>query len=296
MSKLDPRLNAYRADLAAAGLRGRVEAGRFVEGEPAQVCRGVANLHRRPAADAPVDTQLLFGEPVTLYERADGWAWVQSRQDGYVGYVAAAALGAVFAEPGHSVAVLRSHVFPKPDLKAPPLAALPMTSAVAVTGAQGHSEGRFSRIAFGPGGSGWVYSAHLAAAGSVAPDYTATALQFLGVPYLWGGKTSEGLDCSGLIQVALARAGVPCPRDTDMQAARLGKEIAQGLEDHRPAYGDILYMPGHVAIALDERRVVHANAHHMLTTIEPLADLLDRVAAECGRPADQVITSVRRPA
>jgi len=294
MTKLDPRLNAYRADLAAAGLRGQVEAGRFVEGESAQVCRGVVDLHRRPAADAPIDSQLLFGEPVTLYERADGWAWVQSRQDGYVGYVAAAALGAVLAAPSHSVAVLRALAFPKPDLKAPPLDALPMGSAVQVTG----NEGRFSEIAFGPGQRAWVTSAHLAPAGAFAPDYTATALQFLGVPYLWGGKSSLGLDCSGLIQVALARAGFACPRDTDMQAAGLGDEIAQSLQSlksHRPACGDILYMPGHVAIALDESRVVHANAYHMLVAIEPLSDLLHRVAAECGQPADQVITSIRRP-
>jgi len=291
MKPLDPRLHAYRGDLAAEALSGRVEAARFVAGEAAQVCRGIADLRKRPAADAPLDSQLLFGEAVTRYDTADGWAWVQSREDGYVGYVEATALSARFAAPSRRVAVLRTFLYPEPDLKAPPLDCLSMASPVEVTAEQGV----FSEVRSGADGSAWIYSRHLAALDDVVADYTATALQFLGAPYLWGGKGSLGLDCSALIQLALARAGIACQRDSDMQAESLGEAVPYEAGNYTPRYGDLIYSPGHVAIALDETRVVHANAHHMLVTIEPLANLLARVEADSGRAAGQGIDAVRRP-
>ena len=291
MKPLDPRLHAYRGDLAAEALSGRVEAARFVAGEPAQVCRGLADLRHRPAADAPLDTQLLFGEAVTRYDTADGWAWVQSREDGYVGYVEAAALSASFAVPDHRVAVLRSFLYPEPDLKTPPLDCLSMASPVEVIGTQG----AFSEVRGSAEETAWIYSRHLAALDEVVPDYTATALEFLGAPYLWGGRGSLGLDCSALVQLALARAGIACQRDSDMQAETLGDALPYEAGRYRPAYGDLIYFPGHVAIALDETQVVHANAHHMLVVIEPLTDLLARVEAESGREAGKGIDAVRRP-
>jgi cell wall-associated NlpC family hydrolase len=285
MSNLNPRLNAYRPDLADVSLEGRVAAERFTAGRPAQVAHGVAALRRSPAAEAPQDTQLLSGEAVTVFDEAEGWAWVQNRSDGYVGYVVSAALGEARAAT-HGVQVLRSFLFPGPDLKLPPRDALTMTGRVAVT----DTAGAYSQVAFG-GQVGWVYSRHLAPDGEVETDYVATALQFLGVPYLWGGKASDGLDCSGLVQVALARAGIPCPRDSDTQATSLGAALPWQPDRTELQRGDLIYFPGHVAIALDAAQVVNANAHAMMVSIEPLAELEARVKEESGGTG---VTAVRR--
>ncbi len=286
MTDLDPRLNAYRPDLADAALEGRVAAARFTAGRAARVARGVAALRRHPDAEAPLDTQLLSDEAVTVFDEADGWAWVQNRTDGYVGYVESAALGANTVTPTHSVQALRSFLFPGPDLKLPPLDALTMSGRVAVTGA----EGAYSQVTVG-GQEGWVYGRHLAPESEIAPDFVATALRFLGVPYLWGGKESGGIDCSGLIQVALARAGIPCPRDSAGQAENLG--VAVDLESGRAEFkrGDLIYFPGHCAIALNSHEVINANAYAMMVSIEPLEELVDRVKEESGGTG---ITGVRR--
>ena len=287
MTQLDPRLHAFRPDLAAQNLSGRVEATRFVAGTAAQVCRGATDLRRAPAADAPLDSQLLFGETVTCYETKNGWAWVQNRSDGYVGYLEAGALTEALAQPSHRVSVLRSFLYPEPDLKAPTLDCLSITSPVAVVA----ERDGFSEIA----GGGWIYSRHLEPLDSLAPDYVAGALQFMGAPYLWGGRSSLGLDCSALIQLVMARAGIACPRDSDMQAAELGELVSNGRPQRPLQRGDLIYMPGHVVIALDEEKAVHANAHDMLVAIEPLAPVMERVARESGRPAEATIDAVRRP-
>ena len=284
---LDPRLHAYRSDLAAESLRGRVDAPRYAAGHPAQVVRGVADLRRRPEPSAPLDTQLLSAALVTVYDEVGGWAWVQNRADGYVGYVEAAALDRTVVPATHAVRVLRTFLYPEPNLKAPPLDCLTMTGGLAVVGGRD----RFCEVRLAGDRGGWVYGAHLAAAGEVEPDYLATALRFLGAPYLWGGKSSLGLDCSGLIQVAVARAGLACPRDTDHQAAGLGEAVPWRPGKTRLRRGDIVYFPGHVAIALDAETVVNANAHAMLVSVEPLAELEARVKAESGGTG---ITGVRR--
>ena len=294
---LDPRLHAYRPDLAASALRGRVESTRFVEGRPARVARGLAELRRRPEAVAPLDTQLLFGEAVTVYEEAGGadggWAWVQNATDDYVGYVRSDSLAETAPEaPSHYLKVLRSFVYPEPDLKTPPLEAISFMSPLSVLG----TRDRYSEVARPGAEPGWVYSAHLAEAGETLPDYVATALMFLGVPYLWGGRSSLGLDCSALIQLCLARAGLACPRDTYVQETGIGEPVAWedgAAGDGAPPLrrGDLVFFPGHVAIALGAAEVLHANAGAMLTVTEPLADLVARVEAESG---GRGITGVRR--
>ncbi len=279
MSELDPRLTPARPDLAADYLEGRVEAACFVRGQRHQAVRGLADLRRAPAVDAPLDSQLLHGELVQVYETRDGWAWLQNETDGYVGYARAAALSREIAAPSHVVKVLRSFVYPEPDLMAPPLDCLTMMGAVTVTGErQGFSE---------RAGGGWLYGKHLALLAESAEDHVATALEFLGVPYLWGGKSSLGLDCSALVQIALHRAGRPCPRDSAHQEAALGAALPAGTPPER---GDLIYFPEHVAIALDDWRVVNANAHDMLVAIEPLPELAARAEALYGHG----ITAVRR--
>ncbi|MDH3793041.1 MAG: C40 family peptidase [Rhodospirillales bacterium] len=278
--RLDPRLNAYRPDLAAAELKGRVDAARFVAGTCRQVKHGLAELRRAPAAGAELTSQLLGGEVVTVYDETDGWAWVQNQTDGYVGYTPAAALSAELRQPSHVVKVLRSFVYPEPDMKAPPLDVLGLSGSAAVTG----ETAEFCALA----GGGWVYGRHLAPLDEPALDYVATAIEFLGAPYLWGGKTSLGLDCSALVQVALNRAGHPCPRDSDMQAESLGEARPA---DAPPERGDLVFVSRHVAIALDDWRILHATAHDMLVAIEPLADLVARAERLTGRG----ITALRRP-
>ncbi len=282
MQPLDPRLHPYRPDLAGEELRGRVTAARFATGTPAQVAAGVADLREAPSEAARLSSQLLSGEQVTLYDEAEGWAWVQNRSDGYVGYVAASALTRRVESPTHRVTALRSFRFPDLDVKAPPLDHLTLSGLVAVIG----TKGKFSEVA----GGGWVYGSHLAALDAPVPDYVATALRFLGAPYLWGGKESLGLDCSGLIQVVLALAGIPAARDSDQQTDSLGAPVPGEPDDAEPRRGDLIYMPGHAVIALDATRVVHANASDMLVTVEALAALVERVEAECGRG----ITAIRR--
>ncbi len=280
MTDLDPHLHPFRDDLAAAYLKDRVAAPRYAEGTRRQVARGILDLRRAPRDDAPLDSQLLHGEAVNVYDEAEGWAWVQSAGDGYVGYAEAAALSDRVAAPTHSLAALRSYLFAEPDFKAPSLDLLSMASPLAVV----EERQGFARLA----GGGWVFAGHLAPLGETVADYVETALAFLGTPYLWGGRSSVGLDCSALVQIALARAGVFALRDTHMQEEILGEPLER---DAGIARGDLVFLPDHVAIARDPETVVHATALHMAVAVEPLAQLEARSRAANG----QGVTGVRRP-
>ena len=271
VTSLDRRLNAFRKDLADAALQGQVQADRFTAGQAAVVCVGAADLRAAPDGALGIDTQLLFGEAVTCFEVRDGWAWVKAERDGYVGYLSAAALDVPTGDATHQVSALRTFRYPESHMKGPVLSALSMTSLVRVVG----RKGAYSEIAAG----GWIYSDHLTAIGEVEPDHVKTALRFVGLPYRWGGKESVGLDCSALVQMALHRAGLRCLRDSDMQAAALPYPAPEDDEIRR---GDLLYMPGHVAIALDARRVLHATETGMCVRVEALLDVLARVEAEHG--------------
>lgn len=280
---LDPRLNAFRDDLADVRLHGRVEAARFVEGELAQIAAGAAALRRRPADDAPQDTQLLFGERVTVFERRDGWAWVQAARDAYVGYCREDRL----IEPGppatHRIAAVRTFLYPEPSLKVPPRDLLSLESEVAVVGTQG----RWAELAPETGG-GFIHAAHLAPTGRVHDDPAGVAELFLETPYLWGGKTSVGLDCSGLIQLAFQRCGIETPRDSDMQEAELGRTVDAKAEALRRS--DVVFWPGHVGIMVDPVRILHANATDMATRVWDLAILDDHILrAEGSR-----LTTIKR--
>ncbi|MDJ1157609.1 NlpC/P60 family protein [Chelatococcus sp. SYSU_G07232] len=279
---LDRRLTAARSDLAAEALRGLVDAPRYAQGFLRRVVDPVADLRREPRPDAPLDTQALAGEAVTVYDEHEGWAWGQLAGDGYVGYLPAAALGPADPAPTHRVTVQRTFVYPGPSIKLPPLAAVSVNSGFAVA----RTEGDFAVLATG----GFVYAAHLSPLDTEAPDFVAVAERFLGVPYLWGGKTSLGIDCSGLVQVALAAAGIAAPRDSDMQEAGLGRpmDIAPDLAGLKR--GDLVFWKSHVGIMLDAVRLLHANGHHMLVVAEPLAEAATRILARNGGP----ITSVRR--
>jgi cell wall-associated NlpC family hydrolase len=281
MTALDPRLTPARPDLAAAHLRGRVDAARFVDGVVRAVVAPQAPLRRRPEHDAPLDTEALHGERVNVYEENDeGWTWGQLA-DGYVGWLPSAALGPDGPAPTHRVAALRTFVFPAPSIKTAPLATLSLGARVAVM----RTEGVFAVLA----GGGFVFAAHLVPTDTTEPDHVAVAERFVGTPYLWGGKTSLGLDCSGLVQVALAAAGVTAPRDSDMQERALGAPLADPHDQAAYRRGDLIFWPGHVAIVCDATTILHANAHHMMVAVEPTAAAVARIAA-AGSP----ITGVRR--
>ena len=266
----DRRTTPARPDLAAAHLRGQVEAERFVAGESRSVLAASAPLRRDPRTDCRLDSEALRGEALTVYDvTSEGWAWVQLARDGYCGYLPAEALGDP-EQTTHRVAALRTLVFPGPDLKLPIAGALTLGSAVLVH----EIVGSYGRIR-----EGYVPLKHLAPSDSQEPDYVAVAERFLHVPYLWGGRTSLGLDCSGLVQVALAAAGQAAPRDSDMQEHALGQKLAAN-EPHRR--GDLVFWPGHVGVMRDSETLLHANAHAMMVTSEPLEEVRHRILAFTG--------------
>jgi len=264
----DRRLLPARPDLAAAFLRGRVDAPRFAEGEQRRVFTDVAPVRRMPRADGMLETEALYGETVTVYEDdAEGWSWVQLARDGYVGYVPTVTVGPLGPAPTHKVRALRSFLFPGPDLKMPPVATL-------VTGALLHVRGEKGPFALTDRGA--VPLAHVAPLDEAEPDFVAVAARFLRTPYLWGGCSSLGVDCSGLVQMALAACNISAPRDSDMQEAALGSPADPAGPFQR---GDLLFWPGHVAIAEDADTLLHANAHHMAVAREPLRPALARIEA-----------------
>jgi cell wall-associated NlpC family hydrolase len=278
---LDRRRHAYRDDLAAEALRGRIAAPRYTAGETRQVIDAAVALRDTPDPHARWTTEALFGERVTMFEESEGWAWVQLAGDGYVGYLPDSALSARLQEATHRVSALGTWAYPAADIKSPPSLALSMNAALCVA----ETKGAFARLQDGR----FVPVAHIAECGRFAPDFVAIAEAFLGVPYVWGGKTRLGVDCSGLLQVALHAAGLTCPRDSDMQQAEVGNAVALRDDLGGLARGDLVFWAGHVGIMLDAVRLLHANAHHMAVAAEPLRVAADRIAG-----TGSAITAVKR--
>jgi Bacterial dipeptidyl-peptidase Sh3 domain/NlpC/P60 family len=278
----DPRLTPARPDLAAKHLAGIVEAQRFVEGKAHEIGTAQAPVRSAPSHDAPLLTEALKGEQITIYDISEeGWAWGQLVGDGYVGFVPASAIFAPGPPPTHKVTALRTLVFPGPSIKLPPTETLSFGCQLVIA----RMDERFAITASG----GHVPSLHLAPVEKTESDFVAVAERFLGAPYLWGGKTSLGLDCSALVQLALAACGIPCPRDSDMQEQALGSTLAPAQELNQLRRGDLVFWKGHVAIVRDEATLVHANAHHMAVAFEGTAAAIARIRAAGGE-----VTSMRR--
>ncbi|MEO1249098.1 MAG: C40 family peptidase [Pseudomonadota bacterium] len=278
---LDPRVNAYRPDLAEAGLTGQVSAAAFVEGEPAKIAVTATPIRAEPDDAAMRTSEAIYGERLQCFERKNGWAWVKMAHDGYVGYVRDFALAPAEGSVTHRIACPRALLFGEPDLKAPITGWLPLTAAIRIE----ETHGDYARLI----GGGWTHTNWINPIGTPLPDPVATARLFLNAPYGWGGRTAAGLDCSGLVQVALAMAGVDCPRDSDQQEAALGRQ----LDADEPAQrGDLVFFPGHIGFMADEQNLLHANATHMAVTIDPLGKVEDTVRTSDSQ--GRGITSRRR--
>jgi len=270
--KHDPRITPWRDGIAARSLEGVLEAEVYLDPKAMACAAPVAAIRAAPDADAEQMDQLLFGERFEVIEEEGAWLWGQAARDGYVGFVHASALGAAGAAPTHRVSAIRTYAFAQPSIKSRAIGPYSINSLVSVEAV----EGRLAKVA----GAGWMTADHLSPIGVFEDDWAAVAMRFLGAPYLWGGRESLGLDCSGLVQQALFACGLACPRDTDQQQA-LGAPI-QAADFGR---GDLVFWKGHVAMGIGEGAIVHANGAHMATVVEPLAEAVARIkAAGSGEP------------
>ena len=269
--KHDPRITPCRDGIAARSLEGILEAEVYLDPKAMSCVAAAAAIRSAPDANSEQMDQLLFGERFEVLEEEGGWLFGQAARDGYVGFVEATALGPVAPMPTHRVSGLRTYAFAEASIKTRASGPYSINSLVAVEAV----EGKLAKVA----GGGWMTADHLSPIGWFEQDWAAVAERFVGAPYLWGGRESLGLDCSGLVQQALFACGYACPRDTDQQQ-EMGVEIAPA-EFGR---GDLVFWTGHVAIGLGDGRIVHANGHHMATAIEPLSEAIARIGPTGSQP------------
>ncbi len=281
--KPDPRIHAYRPDLADKMLRDTVKAKKYVEPVLRQCLRGVLPMLAEPKADAGQVSQIRYGEFIDVFEeRKDGFLWVQNRSDRYVGYIPDTGdLVESISMMSNRITALRTFVYPKPDIKAPPIDELTYGSFVSIIG----KRDRFLELA----NEGFVFESHVMASEFAdTPDYVFTAGRMLHCPYLWGGRTPKGLDCAGLVQLSLEMAGIEAPRDSDLQREAFGKPLDMHWRDRSWKRGDMVFFEGHVGFMTNSDHIIHANAATMDVTVEPLADLVGRGKdiIACGDHAD----------
>jgi cell wall-associated NlpC family hydrolase len=280
MEGLNPRLNAYRPDLADVRLRGKVEAKQFVIGEPMQVTVPVADMRREPRPDSGVDTQVLFGETVDVLEEREGWCWAQAHGDGYVGYVADTALSRRVSGATHVVTSPRTFLYPGPDMKLPVESSLSIGSQLDIVGEVTTRGTQYLQLASGAA----VIASHAAPINAQGNDPVAVAGQLLGTPYLWGGRSGHGIDCSGLVQLAFAMCGVKLQRDTSMQERTTGRAIIPQQSDGQLLRNDLVFWKGHVAMICDSQTIIHASGHTMTVVHESYAEAVRRIGYLYGDP------------
>ena len=265
---MDRRLTPFNGRVAHERLRGQVPAERFTEGRLQRVVAPLADLCAAPGGAR--DRQLLMGQGFSVLDEDGDHAFGQALRDGYVGWVARSALGDWLA-PGHRVALPAAHLYPAPDVKAPAGALLSFGAEVTVIEAAGD----WARTDAGA----CIARAALAPVGRPETDPVAVAQSLTGTPYLWGGNSREGIDCSGLVQAACLACAIPCPGDSDLQAAALGRALAPAEALQR---ADAVFWRGHVGLMAGPGMLIHANAHTMAVVTEPLAAVVARIASAGG--------------
>ena len=266
---IDLRVHAVRPDIADIEAAHLAFAPHYARARMMRLAAPSAPMLSAPDALARLVSQMLHGEGFALVDQQGDWAWGYSLHDHYVGYVAVDGL----ADPlpaTHRVVAREALLFDAPDIKSAVRGVLPLGALLS-----GSEDETFLAMS-----GGYVHRRHVAPIDACLPDFVATAEMLLGAPYRWGGRGAGGIDCSGLVQLALGMAGIVCPRDSDMQMT-LGDEIPEGSALRR---GDIVFFPGHVGIMADDRHLLHANAHWMAVTREPLDDVLARLIHTYDRP------------
>lgn len=284
MSTLDRRLHAFRPDLADQRLADRVKADNYVTSQDHIVCTASAPVHRSPDAASTMETEALTGEVFSVFDRKGDWCWGQLESDNYVGYLPTASLTPKqhAISTNAQIVVQRSFVYPEAELRAPPLMQLSMGARLKAAGSAEKRGTEYRLVTLPDGREGAVIARHVQSLETQIDDWVSLAEQFLHVPYLWGGRSSIGLDCSALVQIARQTAGKPTMRDSDMQA-KMGQKLTLTADFSGLERGDLIFWPGHVAIMLDSKNIIHANGFHMATAIEPLARAEARIAAHYGK-------------
>ena len=280
LDPLDRRLNAWRPDLADSDLQGKVEAERFVDGIPVQVCVAFTDLRSKPNRDAGIDTQLLCGDRVKVFEENDDWIWARKEEDGYVGWIERSAVTDKLSNATHRVCVPRTFLYPGADFKLPHHGIRSLGTGLAIVGEHENRGMRYFETDTGDA----VFANHVCPIDQHMPDYVSAAELLLGTPYLWGGSTAFGVDCSGLVQLAMKVSGHKVLRDTDMQAATIGEPFALDEGQSTLQRGDLVFWRGHVGICQGEGMLLHANAHSMNVASEPVAQAIDRIAYLYEKP------------
>lgn len=277
LDPLDKRLNAIRADLADERLRTKVTANGYASAEPGQIVHPVADILKEPDRASALETQMILGEPVDIFDERNRFLWVQSRRDGFVGWVKKEAVGETGNQSTHRVTVARTFIYPEPDMKAPPKMQLSIGSQVPITEKVQTRGTDFLVLADGSA----IIEKHLNPIDQVFEDYVSVAEYLTHTPYLWAGTTAFGLDCSGLVQLAMRMSGTDVLRDSDMQAATIGEELEAGPLFGNLERGDLIFWRGHVAICqgliMGHKYLIHANGHSMTVASEPLEEALDRI-------------------